>query len=60
MNDFLEYDQSKKTIKAINLDDFSVEDLNQFIVELKDEIIRVEKEIDKKNGLISEAQKFFK
>ena len=60
MNDFLEYEETKKTIKALNLDDFSIEDLNKYIIELRDEISRVKKEIEKKSDLISEAQKFFK
>ena len=60
MNDFLEYEETKKTINAINLDDFSIEDLNKYIIELKEEIFRVEKEVEKKSDLISKAQKFFK
>jgi len=60
MNDFLEYEETKKTIKSLNLDDFSIEDLNEYIIELRDEISRVKKEIAKKSDLISEAQKFFK
>ena len=60
MNDFLEYDQNNKTIKALNLDDFSLVDLSKYILELKDEIIRAEKEIVKKSDLKREAQKFFK
>ena len=60
MNDFLEYDESKKTIKVLNLDDFSLEDLNKYIIELKNEILRSNKEIEKKSKLLSEAQKFFK
>jgi len=60
MNDFLEYEETKKTIKSLNLDDFSIEDLNEYIIELRDEISRVKKEIAKKLDLISEAQKFFK
>ncbi len=60
MNDFLEYDESKKTIKVLNLDDFSLEDLNKYIIELKNEILRSNKEIEKKSNLLTEAQKFFK
>ena len=60
MNDFLENEESKKTIKVLNLDDFSVEDLNKYIIELKDEIDRVKKEIKKKSDLLIEAKKFFK
>ena len=59
MNEFLEYD-TKKSIKTLNLDDFSIEDLNNYTTELKREIERVEKEILAKSSLINEAQKFFK
>ena len=60
MNEFLEYDESKKSIKSLNLDDFSVEDLDKYILELKDEIERVNAEKVKKKKLISEAEDIFK
>ena len=60
MNEFLEYDESKKSIKSLNLDDFSVEDLDKYTLELKDEINRVYMEIAKKKNLISEAENIFK
>ena len=60
MNEFLEYDESKKSIKSLNLDDFSVEDLDKYILELKDEINRVNMEKIKKKKLISEAESIFK
>jgi Protein of unknown function (DUF1192). len=60
MNEFLEYEETKKTIKTLNLDDFSIEDLNNYKNDLKDEITRVLKEIEKKSNLLSEAEKFFK
>ena len=60
MRDFLEHEETKKTIKALNLDDFSIEDLNKYILELNDEIDRVNNEIEKKSELLSEAQKYFK
>ena len=60
MNEFLEYDEVKKTIKPLNLDDFSIEDLNKYKIELKNEINRVKEEISKKERLLNEAQKFFK
>ena len=50
MNEFLEYEESKKSIKSLNLDDFSVEDLDRYILELKDEIDRVGIEKDKKKS----------
>ena len=60
MDDFLEIDEKKKTINTLNLDDFSVEDLNKYILELNKEILRVKEEINKKNKLKKEAQIFFK
>ena len=60
MNEFLEYEESKKSIKSLNLDDFSVEDLDKYTLELKDEIDRVYMEKVKKKKLISEAENIFK
>ena len=60
MDDFLEFDYEKKSIKSLNLDDFSVEDLRKYIRELEDEKKRTELEINKKNNLQEEAKKFFK
>ena len=60
MNEFLEYEESKKSIKSLNLDDFSVEDLDTYISELKDEIDRVNLEKVKKKKLIREAENIFK
>ena len=60
MDDFLEIDEKKKTIDSLNLDDFSVEDLDKYILELNNEILRVKEEINKKNKLKNEALKFFK
>ena len=60
MNEFLEYEESKKTIKSLNLDDFNIEDLDKYTSELKDEIDRVNMEKIKKKKLISEAENIFK
>ena len=60
MNEFLEHDENKKSIKSLNLDDFSIEDLDKYIFELKDEIERVNIEKVKKKKLISEAEDIFK
>tara|TARA_B100000579_G_scaffold426715_1_gene434315 strand:+ start:740 stop:922 length:183 start_codon:yes stop_codon:yes gene_type:complete len=60
MNEFLEYDENKKSIKSLNLDDFSVEDLDKYALELNDEIDRVNMEKVKKKKLINEAQSIFK
>ena len=60
MNEFLEYNESKQSIKFLNLDDFSIEDLDKYTLELKDEIDRVNLERIKKKNLISEAENIFK
>ena len=60
MNEFLEYEENKKSIKSLNLDDFSIEDLDKYTLELKDEIDRVNVEKVKKKKLISEAKDIFK
>ena len=60
MNEFLEYEENKKSIKSLNLDDFSIEDLDKYTSELKDEIDRVNLEKVKKKKLISDAENIFK
>tara|TARA_B100000575_G_scaffold250175_1_gene216943 strand:- start:386 stop:568 length:183 start_codon:yes stop_codon:yes gene_type:complete len=60
MTDFFEIDEKQKTIKILNLDDFSVEDLQNYISELQTEIQRVSDEIEKKENLKLDAEKFFK
>ena len=60
MTDFFEADEKQKTVKILNLDDFSVEDLQNYISELQTEIQRVQDEIKKKENLRLNAEKFFK
>ena len=60
MTDFFEVDEKQKTVKILNLDDFSVEDLQNYISELQTEIQRVQDEIKKKQNLKLNAEKFFK
>ena len=60
MTDFFEVDEKQKTVKILNLDDFSVEDLQNYISELQKEILRVQDEIKKKENLKLNAEKFFK
>ena len=60
MTDFFEIDEKKKTVKILNLDDFSVEDLNKYISELQIEIERVREEVSNKKNLKLNAEKFFK
>ena len=60
MTDFFEVDEKQKTVKILNLDDFSIEDLQNYISELQTEILRVQDEIKKKENLKLDAEKFFK
>ncbi|MDC3178721.1 DUF1192 family protein [Pelagibacteraceae bacterium] len=60
MTDFFEVDEKQKTVKILNLDDFSVEDLQNYVSELENEILRVQSEIKKKENLKLKAEKFFK
>ena len=60
MNSFLEFEEDKKTIKSINLDNFSIEDLEEYIDALKFEVKKAEEEIKKRIKTKEEAQKFFK
>ena len=60
MTDFFEVDEKQKTVRILNLDDFSVEDLQNYISELQTEILRVQDEIKKKENLKLNAEKFFK
>tara|TARA_B100000029_G_scaffold402858_1_gene402472 strand:- start:249 stop:431 length:183 start_codon:yes stop_codon:yes gene_type:complete len=60
MEDFLEIDEKKKTIKSLNLDDFSIDELKNYIKELEREILRTTEEISKKKNIQEKANKFFK
>ena len=60
MTDFLEFEENKKTIKKLNLEDLSIENLKEYILELEEEIMRAKGEIELKNNSISEAEKYFK
>ena len=60
MTDFFEIDENQKTVKILNLDDFSIEDLKNYVSELQTEILRVKDEIKKKENLKLNAEKFFK
>ena len=60
MTDFFEVDEKQKTVKILNLDDFSVEDLQNYISELQTEMLRVQDEIKKKENFKLNAEKFFK
>ena len=60
MTDFFELDELNKTVKTLNLDDFSIEDLKKYLDELKEEVSRVSLEIKKKDEIKKKAEDFFK
>ena len=60
MNSFIEFDEEKKILKSINLEDFSINDLEEYIETLNLEINRSKEEIKKRLKTKEEAQKFFK
>ena len=60
MDDYLEIEKDTKTLKSINLEDFSIEDLKEYIEQLKKEIERVKNELEKKLKSQIEAEKYFK
>ena len=59
MSNFIEFDENTKAIKSISLEDFSIEDLEEYIETLKVEVQRAEIEIKKRLDTKKEAQKFF-
>ena len=60
MSNFIEFDENTKAVKSISLEDFSVEDLEEYILDLVNEQKRAEEEIKKRLKTKEEAQKFFK
>ena len=60
MDDYLEYEKETNELKSINLDNFSIEELNNYILQLNTEIERTNMEIKKKEELQKDANKYFK
>jgi uncharacterized small protein (DUF1192 family) len=60
MSNFIEFDENTKAIKSISLEDFSIEDLEEYILNLVNEQERAKEEIKKRLKTKEEAQKFFK
>ena len=60
MKDFLEINDKEKTIKRLNLEDLSIDNLKEYILELQEEIKRVKDEIGVKVSSINEAENYFK
>ena len=51
----MEFEEDKKTLKTINLEDFSIEDLEEYIQTLKLEIERASQDIKKRIKTKNEA-----
>ena len=60
MSNFIEFDENTKAIKSISLEDFSIEDLEEYILNLVNEQERAKEEIKKRLKTKEEAKKFFK
>ena len=60
MDDYLEFEKDTKALKSVNLDDFSIEDLKKYVMQLKKEIERVKSELKRKMEFQTEAEKYFK
>ena len=60
MDDYLEFEKDTKALKSINLDDFSIQDLKEYIGQLNKEIERVKCEVEKKLKSQVDAEKYFK
>lgn len=60
MTDFLEINEKEKTIKSLNLEDLSIDNLKKYIFELQEEINIAQEEIGLKESSINEAEKYFK
>lgn len=60
MTDFLEINEKEKTIKILNLEDLSIDNLKKYIFELQEEINIAQEEIGLKESSINEAEKYFK
>ena len=56
----MEFEEDKKTIKSINLDSFSIEDLQEYIDSLMLEVQKAEEEIKKRIKTKEEADTFFR
>ena len=60
IDDYLEFEKDTKKLKSINLDNLSVNELKEYIDQLKKEVDRVNLEIQKKIKLQSKADDIFK
>ena len=60
MADFIEIDEKKKTIKKLPLEELSVEELDKYIDQLKEEIDKVKIENKKRSDSKEDVEKLFK
>lgn len=60
MSNFIEFDENTKVLKSISLEDFNIEDFEEYTHSLVFKIDRDNEEIYKRIKTKEEAQKFFK
>ena len=60
IDEYLEFEKDTKNLKSLNLDNLSINELKEYIDQLKKEVDRVNLEVQKKIKLQSKADKIFK
>ena len=60
MTDFFEIDETEKTVKILNLDDLSIEEIEEMISNYRSDIKNLEILLKKKKDKIKLADDFFK
>ena len=60
IDEYLEFEKDTKNLKSLNLDNLSINELKEYIDQLKKEVDRVNLEVQKKIKLQSKADNIFK
>lgn len=60
IDEYLEFEKDTKNLKSLNIDNLSINELKEYIDQLKKEVDRVNLEVQKKIKLQSKADKIFK
>ena len=60
IDEYLEFENDTKNLKSLNIDNLSINELKEYIDQLKKEVDRVNLEVQKKIKLQSKADNIFK
>ena len=60
IDEYLEFEKDTKNLKSLNIDNLSINELKEYIDQLKKEVDRVNLEVQKKIKLQSKADNIFK